>query len=236
LPPARRSSPLSSLHLFGTGRQADLDPQLKSEYEYEQRKELWNAIAKHRARLVEAAESYHHRMLNIYENAEREWFDVRGDYGTLHYYFHSSVLRFVTLLAHVHHFERSSLVLDRSVAKEDEFAFLAYIKAMRWAATDVSLFNGLEYDRSSATDHFFADRLREICFAVYERPDDEVGLAKIVDLAQGPKLNAVFEFFDGLKRAEYRLRWDRLAVLHLIVMAFLNRFGYPMQESSDERL
>jgi hypothetical protein len=41
----------------------------------------------------------------------------------------------------------------------------------------------------------------------------------------------VLQFFDSLYRGENRLRWDRLVALHLILLAFINRFGYDRQRS-----
>ncbi len=46
----------------------------------------------------------------------------------------------------------------------------------------------------------------------------------------------LLKFFDGLNFDENRLRWDRLITLHLILMSFLNRFGYKIQKSSKEQL
>jgi hypothetical protein len=44
----------------------------------------------------------------------------------------------------------------------------------------------------------------------------------------------VFEFFQGLTSQESRFRWDRLVCFHLLVMAFLNVFGYKSHYSEDE--
>jgi hypothetical protein len=65
------------------------------------------------------------------------------------------------------------------------------------------------------------------------------------DLSTPGDLHKVVAYFDGLHRdttyveQEARLRvhrWDRLCVLHLLVMGFINRFGYPWQVARRKRL
>ena len=65
------------------------------------------------------------------------------------------------------------------------------------------------------------------------------------DLRTAGDLHKVLAYFDGLHRdTEYeedeeRLRvhrWDRLCILHLIVMAFINEFGYEWQVADRARL
>jgi hypothetical protein len=38
-----------------------------------------------------------------------------------------------------------------------------------------------------------------------------------------------------LKKSELRLRWDRLVTVHLLLLAFVNSFGYDMQESTPQQ-
>jgi len=106
-----------------------------------------------------------------------------------------------------------------------------FVKAFAWAVCDVALFDNVDYDSKDATDHFFRDHLREICDSciVNERFLGHKDLQSV--LLGNTDFHTVFRFFDGLKRNEPRLRWDRLVAVHLLVLAFINSFGYDMQES-----
>lgn len=52
---------------------------------------------------------------------------------------------------------------------------------------------------------------------------------------QGAALQPVLNFFDGLSKGEPRLRWDRLVALHLVLLAFVNSFGYDWQYSDRKK-
>ena len=154
-------------------------------------------------------------------------------------------MRFLVLLSLATRFERQAFFIEEQaaedpedrMARDDAVTFLWYCKGMRWTATDVTLFDGaLDYDVSRATDHFFTDQLREICGVVTNDDETEVGLGEFVDLSTSPELRPAMRFFDGLSRDEDRLRWDRLVALHLIVMSFLNWYGYKRQQSDATRI
>ncbi len=40
--------------------------------------------------------------------------------------------------------------------------------------------------------------------------------------------------FDSLKPDEDRLRWDRIVSFHLLLLAFINAFGYKRQYSDNQ--
>jgi hypothetical protein len=86
-----------------------------------------------------------------------------------------------------------------------------------------------------STDHFFRDRLREVCDSciVEERFLGHEELRSV--LLNSSDSDIVFRFFDGLKRNEPRLRWDRLVAIHLLLLAFVNSFGYEMQKSTPQQ-
>jgi hypothetical protein len=49
-------------------------------------------------------------------------------------------------------------------------------------------------------------------------------------------LTPILSYFDGLCSGEKRLRWDRLISFHLLLMVFINKFGYDVQKSSQEQI
>lgn len=115
---------------------------------------------------------------------------------------------------------------------------MKFTKALEWAATDAGLFDGIAYDRTYATDHFFRDDLRSICdlCLVDGKLLGMIGFKKrMADENSATLLLPAFQFFDGLKSDEDRPRWDRLVAFHLLTMAFINEFGYEMQRSSKQQ-
>lgn len=206
---------------------------LEAEYEYEQRKKLRNLIGGYHGRLLNAAVSVSRRFWNLYANVDEGWLNVNGSYGAGHYYFHSCVYRFMNVASLIRQFEREAVFLDARIAEKRDFVFLQYLSALRWCVTDVDLFKGLTYDRFDETDHFFADTFRYYCDWCINDKGNFMEFPEFVRrLQKHHPLDPVLGFFDGLSRREDRLRWDRLVAYHLILVAFINKFGYEEQRTS----
>lgn len=205
------------------------------EYEYEQRKKLRELIGHHHGRLLNAANSMNYRMWNLYANHDKGWLDADGDYANpSFYYFRSTVYRFLNVCALVRLVEAEAVLLDARIAQKKDFIFLNYAAALHWVMTDVALNEGLPYDNFHQTDHFFSDHFRQYCDRCLS-DGSFIGLEQFSDLlSPDSSLEPVLHYFDGLTRDEARLRWDRLVAFHLLIMAFINSFGYKRQHSSDE--
>jgi len=206
---------------------------LATEYEYEQRKNLRALIAKYQGRMVETAEVLNHRMWNLYQNESKGWLDASGRYADAQYYFKSWAYRFLNFLAMARLFEKEAIFIDSKIAEKSDLDFIKYVKAFGWATCDVALFTGVQYDDFRQKDHFFRDSLRHICDACCKE-GNFLDQEKIHELLSNSDFQSVYRFFDGLRKDENRLRWDRLVAVDLLLMAFLNSFGYDMQRSSLE--
>jgi hypothetical protein len=205
---------------------------LNSEYEYEQRKDLRLLIGRYHGRLLEAADTWHHRMRNLYTHQYEGWLDVGGNYADAGYYFRSTVYRFLVVSSLARRFEAEAFFIDGRIAQRRDLDVVKFVKAIRWVMTDLDLVYGLPYEPGSAEDHFLTDDWREICdsFTVDSEPIEASAFKSRV--AAGDFV-PVLRFFDGLKSDEPRLRWDRLVALHLLVMAFRSAIGYEMQHATD---
>jgi hypothetical protein len=208
---------------------------LAIEYEYEQRKNLRELIGKYQGRMLEAAETLNHRLWNLYTNQDKGWLDAQADYRNGGYYHSSFVYRFLNFYALARRFESEAVLIDSRIAEKKDMDFLKFVKALAWAVCDVALFHNIEYDTMYSTDHFFRDRLREVCDScmVDEKFLGHEELRSV--LLNTSDSDIVFRFFDGLKRNEPRLRWDRLVTVHLLLLAFVNSFGYDMQKSTPQQ-
>jgi hypothetical protein len=207
-------------------------------YEYEQRKKLRELIGRYHGRLLNAANSMNYRLWNLYKNHKKGWLAVKSKYSDPgSYYFKTSVYRFMNVCALVRQLETEAVLLDARIAKKEDFVFLNYAAALHWVMTDVALFEGLAYDSFDQTDHFFSDSYREYCDACLQE-GVFVSLGQFSELLRGDlrkKLMPVLRYFDGLNPNEARLRWDRLVAFHLLLLAFINSFGYERQHTDQEK-
>jgi hypothetical protein len=208
----------------------------KTEYEYEARKELRSLIGKYHGRVLDAAVDLHHRMDNLYgddwDRARYRRLDVRGS-PEGNYYYLSTVRRFLNLAALGLRFEQEATFIDARIAEGGDREFLYFVRAFRWAMTSEQPFASMAgYPHGQARDHFFSDQYRALCAVITdERPTlDQRAFEELLVNPRG--LQPILDFFDGLSPLEPRYRWDRLVVLHLLLMAFINAYGYPMQASS----
>ena len=202
-------------------------------YEYEQRKELRKLIGRYHGRLLNAANSMNYRLWNFYANQEQGWLYVGGKYGNPdNYYFRSFVYRFLNIFALIRQLETEAVLLDARIAEKKDFVFLNYAAALHWVMTDVALTKGMPYDDFHQTDHFFSDHFRQYCDCCLQK-GSFIGIDEFSELLRNncTAIEPVLEYFDGLSRKEARLRWDRLVAFHLLIMAFINSFGYKRQYS-----
>ncbi len=195
----------------------------ETEYRFEQRKALRQVLGTFDGPLVQAAEDLHNRMLSLYDHhSEGEL--RRDDRGG--YYYRSTVYRFLAFYRLAVHFEQRALYLDPRIADRNDLRSMRYVKALQWVMTDRGLYEGLDYDSSTPTDHFFRDHLRAIC-------DIEVPEGQTFDfgyfeshISGCDHFEQVFKFFDRLGPQSTPLRWDRLVAMDLLLMAFMNSVGY----------
>lgn len=209
----------------------------KTDYEYRQRTELRTKIGGYHGRLLEAATSLNYRIGQIYKKRDKHWLDVKGDYTKRwprHHFFNSTVYRFMAFVGLANSFEREAIYIDSRIADDTDRLFLYYIKALRWTLTDTALFDGLGYDDSRPTDHFYTDHLRRMCGSVWKEDGKGlIDLRALEDVLAGDhELDEVLKFFDGLDPDDQaRLRWDRVVAFHLVLMAFIETFGYEVHQT-----
>jgi hypothetical protein len=205
---------------------------LSAEYEYEQRKKLRNLMGSYHGRVLQAANRLNQRFWNLYTYVEKGWLNVNGDYSNAGYYFNTTAHRFLRVCTLARRFEAEALYIDARIAEKNDFAFLNYLSAFIWCATTASLFEEFEYDVEKPTDHFFGDRLRAACDSCWVN-DRFISLEIFEErLKEDRSLDSVLAIFDDIRPDEARFRWDKMVAFHLLLMAFVNRFGYRSQHST----
>ena len=158
--------------------------------------------------------------------------DAGGNYAELDYYLRTTAYRFLSLCAIARQFETEAFYIDARIAEARDLEFLKFVKALRWALTDLELVEGVV----TQGDNFYNDELRLLCDLCIGPTGKVITLTEFSSRATSEsEFGLVLRFFDGLRPDEPRLRWDRLVAFHLIVMAFVNSIGYDMQQADDER-
>lgn len=213
---------------------------LRVEHEYSERKKLRELISCFHGRVLESAESVNHRLWNLQENQNKGWLRLNGQYQTVggNYYFRTTIHRLIVLLIYLQHFQNEAIFIDARIAESTDLSFLKYAKALEWTLADVALFKGLPYDPNYETDHVFKGHIRVAC-EVCTKDNKPLSLGVFENCLRAgqflQEMTPLYEFFDDMS-ADGRLRWDRLVVFHLLLCAFINTFGYPMQRTSIQQL
>jgi hypothetical protein len=204
---------------------------LEQEYIYEQRKNIKNTLARNKIQLINSCESLDHRIWNLAVNYQQGW--QNNERG---YYCISFVYRFLSVCAWIKKTNDEMLYLDSTIATKKDLEFIKFLRLFPQILCDVELFHGFEYDANEQKDHFFSNNLdlytqtimnnnSVYTFTEYLNHFDELH----------PKIEETCKYFKGISPDEDRLRWDRLQLLGITIMAFLNSFGYDFQKSPEDK-
>lgn len=211
---------------------------LNQEHQYEQRKKIKEVLAKNKTHLLNSAEDLNHRLWNFTNNHNRNWHKVDGKYfESGNNYFNSFVYRILSFYGWLRIIDKQIIYLDTTIASKDDLDFIKYIKVFPQIMCDLALFKGQEYDANNPTDHFFRNNFQNISL-ILVRGDEVTDYANLFDdlnHSQDEYLQ-LCEFIDGISSTENRLRYDRLKLLHLTLISFLNKFGYDFQYTDKEKI
>jgi hypothetical protein len=208
---------------------------LSAEYEYEQRKKLRTLIGYYHGRTLQAANRLNQRFWNLYTYLGKGWLNVKGDYSNAGYYFNTTSHRFLHVCTLARRFEAEALYIDARIAEKNDYAFLNYLSAFIWCVTTASLFEGFDYDVANPKDHFWGDVLRSGCDSCWVN-DQFVSLEMFEErLKKDRSLDGILSIFDGIHPHEARFRWDKMVAFHLLLLAFINRFGHQSHRSTQQK-
>lgn len=214
-----------------------LQRNLETEHKFEQQKKIKEAIAKYKVHLLTACEDINHRFWNLSNNHHHNWIDIKGDYGNEHYYFHSTAYKLLCLYYWVGRIKKEMIFLDTTIASKEDLEFIKFLKFFPNVLCDLTFIVGKDADGNYAVDHFFrtefeqlpdfiADKDEPITYSTYK--------TKLVTLQNN--LSSLYCYIDGVSPNEQRMRWDRLHLLHLTTIIFLNNYGYDFQQTSETKI
>lgn len=210
---------------------------LRQNYIFEQSKKVQNHIALHKSQLLKSAELLNNRMKNYAKNYNEGWLNVNGNYKIRNHYIDTTVYRFLTFFAQIHLIENGLIYIDTTISQKRDIRMLKYFRIFHDVMCDVELFKGYNYDQDVAIDHFFTTPF-------YDLSKNLIVDGRVIDLdtfwerkdEMLEKIGDVYAFFDSMHPKEKRLRCERIKIFHLILIAFLNEYGYDYQRTSSDTL
>jgi hypothetical protein len=213
-----------------------LKRKLETEHKFNQQKKIKEVLSKYKIHLLTACEDFNYRMWNFYSNHSKNWHCI-FDYSMPHYYFHSFVYRFLSVLSYIKKIQKEIISIDTTLASKNDLEFIKFMRVISQLLCDLTFIEGEKADGSYATDHFFRDNLILFPDTIITENGIKSYSEYIKNLAplQQP-LSELYQFFDGISPLENRKRYDRLYFLHLIIMVFLNNYGYDYQETDRRKL
>ena len=211
---------------------------LDAEHHYEQKKRVKEIIAKHKTQLLNSAETLNHRLWNFADNYKYNWHKA-DDINSLqeHYYLASFSYRMLAFFSWIHKVDSEMVYLDTTIASRKDLNLIKFLRIFSQIMCDVVLFKGLHYDESYAMDHFFRNDFDNMCEILWQND----GVITYSDFTNQKRdyINETIQmtkFLNGIDPEEERLRWDRLQVLHYLLLMFLNTYGYDFQYTDKEKI
>ncbi len=129
------------------------------------------------------------------------------------------------------------IYLDSTIAEEKDLNFVKFLKLFPQLMCDASLFEGLEYDYSHDTDHFYKNNFQSHINQI-RREDGVITFEDFKSKIEKNEINIdkAIDFLSGINPNENRLRWFRLESMHFVLLMFINTFGYDFQYTDIEKI
>lgn len=171
------------------------------------------------------------------DNYPKGWHSIEDVNPEEHYYFVSFVYRLIVVFAWIRKIEKEMVYLDTTFSQEEDLDFIKFLRLLPQILYDAELFKGHEYERGYASDHFFRGQLESLAESL-------ITVDGVCDFSSfrnhyreySDAMQPVCRFICGISPDEERLRWDRLQILHISIMALLNSFGYDFQYTAIDKL
>jgi len=214
-----------------------LQRNLETEHKFEQRKKIKEAIAKYKVHLLTACEDVNHRFWNLSINHHKDWIKIDGDYGKEHYYFHSTIYKILYLYAWIGKIKKEMIFLDTTIASKEDLEFIKFLKFFPNVMCDLTFIVGKDADGDYAVDHFFRTNFELLPDYISDKDvfKSYADYKAIIPNLQ-TDLHSLYIYLDGVSPNEKRMRWDRLHLLHLTTILFLNNYGYDFQQTDDKKI
>ena len=210
---------------------------LVTEHTFNQRKLIKEVLAKNKIHLLSACEELNHRLWHYAKKKGEQWMVANGNYKNDSHYFHSFAYRILKVYAWIKIIQKEMIFLDTTIASKEDLEFVKFLRVFPEIFCDLSLIEGEKADGRFAKDHFFRNNFELLPDAIL-RQDKIKSFAEYMEdkLLTQEGLAKLYKFLDGISPNEDdRKRWDRLHLLNLLLIIFLNNYGYDFQKTSEEK-
>ncbi|MGF1732147.1 hypothetical protein [Photobacterium kasasachensis] len=210
---------------------------LNKTHEHEQRKKIKEVISKNKINIIDSAEALNHRMWNFNENYSEGWHVKNNKEIDSQYYLYSFSYRLLVFFSWCNKVEKEMIYLDSTIAEEKDLDFVKFLKLFSQLMCDASLFRGFEYDYSRDTDHFFKNDFQSFVSQI-SLENGVISFDEFKNKVENREINVdkMVNFLSGINPNEQRLRWFRLECLHLVLLMFINTFGYDFQYTDTKKI
>ncbi|ENP8455623.1 hypothetical protein ACEI25_002265 [Photobacterium damselae] len=212
---------------------------LSMDHKLSEKKKIKESISKHKTPVLNAFEELNHRLWNLGKTHQEEWHKLNGVYlQDDKYYFHSFVYRLSAVICWADKVDRDMVFLDTTISDKEDLDFLKFCKFVNIFLCQTSTYKGLDYNESQPVDHFYRHLLvkeannllngegRVISYSVFES-----------DLSSKVKsMKGICQFIDSVSPTEERYRWGKLYCLQLLIVCFMNSYGYDFQKTTDNQI
>lgn len=214
-----------------------LQRNLETEHKFNQQKKIKEKISKYKVHLLSACEDVNNRFWNLSKNHYKNWIKINGDYGKEGYYFHSTVYKILSLYAWIGKIKKEMIYLDTTIASTEDLEFIKFLRFFPNIMCDLTFIVGKDVDGELAIDHFFRANFELFPDFISDKDgpksynDYKLNIVKLQK-----ELHDIYIYVDGVSPNENRMRWDRLHLLNLTTIIFLNNYGYDFQQTDDRKL
>ncbi|HDY68800.1 MAG TPA: hypothetical protein ENH85_13545 [Candidatus Scalindua sp.] len=209
---------------------------LHEDFKSEQQRKIKEVLSHNKVHLLKSCETLNHRLWNLIHYQDG-WPYLAKNYRTRHYYLDSFVYRIISVFAWIKIIEDDLIYFDTTISTKEDINMIKFFRLFQETFCELLVFKGKEYDSNYATDHFFKAEFEKIAFELIEEK-------KVISFSEFQKkmstenknIEQMHDYLNGISKVEERLRWDRLQLFHLALIAFLNAYGYDFQQTTTDKI
>lgn len=208
---------------------------LQKDLDFEQQSKVKTTISKYKGQLINALDSLHNRlkflarpegqeMLN--SGTAEEKYDIRM----------STLYRFLSSFAWIQKINDELIHFDPTKAHEDDLIMMKFFRVFPHVFQDKEMEEGMT--NAGNPDSLI---LRNTFEETYKCMLNDKGVDSYTEFLKNyPKnksqIEAVEKYFTDFKPSEESTRWERVYTFHLLIMGFLNKFGYDFQQTEEKKI
>jgi hypothetical protein len=212
---------------------------IEAEHAREQAKKIKEVITKHKVSYLNDIEALSRTLWALSSNYWTGWHKIQGDHEAAmkNKQIVLFMYRTIAVLAWTKKIDFELSYCDTTLAVKRDMDFIRYIRLLPQTLYEVVLYRGLNQDASGAHDYFFRPDLEKMAETLVKAEKiRSFGEFESYLPRYCKRLTPMCEFIDDITPDEARLRWDRLKIFHLVLIAILNDFGFDFQKTADDRI